>query len=263
MIQRIWTAYLAECLKAVRWKFSYLGPVLVVAMVAFAPLIQPIRRDGAGDYGFIAFATPMALNLLGLILLLSYCACLVSSETASGTIRLVLVRPILRHEYLAAKLLLGLSYAFLLTLLTAATSWALAGLFGELSGVEYGGEVLFTGTQMATTYFFGMLLTLAPQAAAVAYAVFISVVTRSTGASVGAAIGIWIVLDAVKYPLHIAPVLFSTYFETPWSVFSNRCAGIDSAWTPSIYGCLAASLGSFAVFTILSAVILRRRNLQG
>lgn len=263
MIQRILTAYYAECLKAIRWKFSYLGPLLVVAMVLFAPLVQPIQRDGSGDYGFIAFATPMALNLLGLILLLSFCACLISSETASGTIRLVLVRPILRHEYLAAKFLLGLSYALLLTAMTSVSSWLLVALFGDLSGVEYGGEVLYTGAQMATTYFFGILLTLAPQAAAVAYAIFISVVTRSTGASVGASIGIWVVLDAVKYPLHIAPALFSTYFETPWQVFSSRCVGVDAAWTPGIYACLAASLGSFALFTTLSMLILRRRSLQG
>jgi hypothetical protein len=262
MSRRIFTAYLAECLKALRWKYTFLGPVLVVAAVACAPLMHPLAHDGRQDYAFIAYATPMALNLLGLVLLLTYCAGLVSGEMASGVLRFVCVRPILRHELLLAKLLLGLTYAATLMVLVAATSWAVAALFGNVSGVEYGGEVLFTGSQMAVSYVGGMALSLAPLGAAVAYALFISTLTRSSGAAIGAALGLWLFADAVKYPLGIAPLLFSTYIEMPWQVFTSRCSGVEAAWTPAAYYGLATSLISAALFVGAAITVFDRRNLQ-
>ena len=96
MIVRVWIAYKLEVLKAIRLKFTYLGPALVVLTVAAMPLLQRFERDGVSDYAFIAYTTPVALNLVGLILLLAYCASLVSNELASGTIRTLLVRPLRR-----------------------------------------------------------------------------------------------------------------------------------------------------------------------
>lgn len=262
MIHRVVNAYLVECIKAMRSKSAYVGPVLVVVMAAFAPLMQPIREDGASAYGFIAFATPMALNLLGLLLILTYCAGLVSSETSNGTIRMILVRPLHRHEFLIAKLLHGMTYAALLTVLVALATWTIAALRGKLDGVEYGGEMLYTSTHMIAMYGLGALVVLLPQFAAVSYALMLSTLVRSTGAAVGAAIGIWIVLDAIKYPLHVAPFLFSTYLESPWYVFTMNSEGIDASWTPELYYCLATSLGSIVVFTAIAIYALRRRNIQ-
>lgn len=262
MMQRVWNAYLFECIKAMRSKSAYVGPLLVIVMSLFAPLIQPITEDGSSAYSFIAFSTPMVLNLLGLLLILTYCAGLVSAETSSGTIRLILVRPLLRHEFLLAKLFHGMTYAVLLTLLVGASTWTVAAIKGNLSGIVYGGELLYTSTRMASTYALGAALVLAPQFAAVAYAVMLSTVVRSTGAAVGAAIGIWVVLDTIKYPLHIAPFLFSSYMEMPWQVFTMNCEGLDAAWAPSVYYCLATSLSSVAVFMAVAIYSLRRRNIQ-
>ena len=262
MMQRVANAYLVECIKAMRSKSAYAGPLLIVVMALFTPLIQPIGEDSSSAYSFIAFSTPMVLNLLGLLLILTYCAGLVSSETSSGTIRLILVRPLLRHEFLLAKLLHGMTYALLLTALAGAAAWSIAAVLGKLAGVEYGGEMLFTSTHMASTYVLGATVVLAPQFAAVAYAIMLSTLVRSTGAAVGAAIGIWIVLDTIKYPLRIAPFLFSTYMETPWQVFTMNSEGMDASWTPSIYYCLATSLCSIAVFTAIAIYALRRRNIQ-
>ncbi len=262
MMQRVINAYLVECSKALRSKSALVGPLLVAIMALLTPFIQPISDDSASAYNFIAFATPMVLNLLGLLLILTYCAGLVSSEMSSGTIRLILVRPLRRHEFLLAKLLHGMTYALLLTAIVAAATWIIAAIKGKLAGIEYGGEMLFTSTHMASTYALGASVVLAPQFAAVAYSVMLSTLVRNTGAAVGAAIGIWIVLDTVKYPLHIAPFLFSTYMESPWQVFTMNCEGMDATWTPTLYYCLATSLVSIAVFTAVSIFALRRRNIQ-
>ena len=122
MIWRILNAYRTELAKAFHRKFTFVGPLLILLVVATTLRIHPVVRDGAGDYGFIAYVTPMALNLLGFLFLLVYCAGLVSSELGSGTICLVLVRPLRRCEFVIAKLLMGMTYAVMLAATVAASS---------------------------------------------------------------------------------------------------------------------------------------------
>ncbi|HOZ48832.1 MAG TPA: ABC transporter permease subunit [Candidatus Hydrogenedentes bacterium] len=262
MIGRIWTAYTVELRKALRSASTYVGPVLVMLAVAGALVVHPVDRDGASDYGFVAYATPLALNLLGIFMTLVFCSGLVASELSHGTIRMVLVRPLLRREFLAAKLLLGMTYALGLVVLVAASAWGTAHALGDTAGVGYGGEILYTTSQMRWAYGAGMLLSMAPFAAAVSYAVFISTLTRSTGPAAALSLGLWLLVEGIKHPLGIEAYVFSTYLETPWRVFSGRVDLIDTAWFPEAKYCLGVSLAMALTFAFLSVYVLNRRNLN-
>ena len=242
MMQRIWRAYTVEIIKAIHLRQTYVAPLVILLAILLAPLGHPLQRDGLSDYAFIAYSTPMALNLLGFLLLLTYCAGLISSELNSGAIRSILVRPIRRWEFVCAKLLAGLSYALLLTLLTGLLSWALAQFFGDLIGVSYGGEVLFTREEMIQAYLFGALLSLLPQFAGVAYALFISTLVRNPVGAVSLTLGAWLGIDVLKYPLHIERFVFTTYLDSPWQVFINRCDGIAGTWFPEAAFTIASLL---------------------
>lgn len=262
MMGRVYAAYQVELAKAIRMRSTYLGFLLVALAVLCAPLVYRFERDGASDYAFLALVTPATLNLLGVILLMAYCAGTVSSELGGGTIRLVLVRPIRRHEFLLAKLLLGMTYAVALAVLVAVLAWGMVFALGDLVGVSYGDELLFTGSQVFRAYLLGALLALFPLFAAVSYALMISTFTRSTAAAITAAIGIWIVVDAVKYPLGIAPYLFTTYFEMPWEPFRSIVDNaMEPQWLPEAWYCLGVSLATMAVFTAIAVIVFRRRNL--
>ncbi len=263
MMRRVWNAYRMELAKALRLKASYLGPILIVIATACGVLVSPVARDGQSDYAFIASSTTMSLHLLGLLVLITYCASLVSSELGSGTIRMVLVRPILRHEFLLAKLMLGMTYAVLLVLLVAATSWGIVLALGDLRGVNIGGEMLFTGAEMFGAYALAMLVGLCPLFAAVAYGLMISTMSRSTGGAASAAVGIWLLLDIVKSPLGIDLYMFSSYLETPYQVFSDRCDGLPASWFPQVGNCLLTSGVWTALFMVVAILCLRRRNLHG
>lgn len=262
MTGRVWNAYKIEVMKALRLKFTYAGPVLVMLVVLCMPLVRTIDRDGVSDYAFIAYVTPVALNLLGLLILLAYCANQISTEMASGTIRMVLLRPLRRHEFLIAKLLLGMTYAAVLTLSASGASWAIAFALGDLGGVSFGGEVIHTTSQMVATYLVCMLLGLLPQFAAASFAIMISTFTRSSGAAVGTTVGIWLVADIVKHPLRVAPFLFSTYIETPWQVFASRCDGVETSWYPEALYVAATSTVSLFLFAAIAIYVLSRRNLH-
>lgn len=262
MIRRIWNAYRVERSKALRRKFSYVGPVLVVLVVVIVCMVKKFTGEKESGYAFIAFATPMALNLLGLILLLMFSATLVSSEVGNGSIRMALMRPLRRAELIAAKVLLTMSYSVLLTFCVAATCWLLAPILGGLEGITYGDETLYSSADMALAYLYGVLLVLLPQFAAGAYAVMISSFTRSTGAAVSSVVGLWILTDIVKYPLNVDRFLFSTYLETPWRVFVDRCNGLDPVWFPNAWYCIISSVGYFVLFVVAAAVALSRKDIR-
>ncbi len=260
MMGRVLTAYGVEVTKALRQRFTALGPALVILAVLGALPVHPVARDGVSDYAFVAYVIPVALNSLGLLLLLVYCAGLVSGEVADGSIRQTLVRPILRHEYILAKLLLGMSYAVLLTLTAVITAWGIAYIFGEMRGVSFGGDLVFADNEMLATGALATLAGLAPQFAAVAFAIMVSTFTRNGATATGVTVGLWVLVDLVKYPLGMAPFVFTTYLEMPWQVFSNRCEAVDAYWQPMLYYCLACSGGTFLVCSLVAIVVFHRRN---
>ena len=188
MIGRIWTAYTVELAKALRQKYTYVGPLLVILAVLAVLARQLNFQEQAGGYGFILMATELALHVLGMTMLLIYAAGLISGDLASGSIRVMLVRPLRRHEYVFAKLLHGMTYAVLLTALAGALSWGAAAAVGSLHGALYGGELIHSGGAMLRAYLFGALLGLLPQWAAVSYALCISACTRSPVAAACAAL---------------------------------------------------------------------------
>jgi ABC-type transport system involved in multi-copper enzyme maturation permease subunit len=262
MIGRILIAYRAEVRKALRKKFGIISLFLVILTAAGTCLLRPVVHDGAGDYAFIAYSTSVALNLLGLFLMLTFCASSVSSEVSRGSVCLSLVRPVRRYEYIAAKVLLGLSYAAAMIAGVAGVSWAIAFAFGDLSGVSYGGEVLYTNSDMAISFMIGGLLAVLPYFAVVSFAVMISTGIGSTAGSIGAALGTWIVADLLKYPLHIGKFWFSTYIETPWQMFSGRCNGLDPSWWPDTGYAIGVSLAWGTIFTLLAMYFMSKRDLK-
>ncbi len=261
MGKRIWTAYQVEMGRLMRQKTFYIGPMLVLALILFAPVLHSLHRDGVSDYGFIAYVTPMILDALGFLLFLLFSASLISSDVHSGGIRQFFLRQLYRYEYVLAKLLVGMTYATLLVLLVGIGAWGLALGFGELRGVSYGGELLYSPEQMLSSYGMGMLLSLAPLWAGVAYGILFSVFFRTQLASVTGALGGWILLDFIKYPLQISSYIFTTYMTQPWQVFVDRCDGIDGEWFPMVWRCLSVSAITWGLCTVLAAWVLRRKDL--
>lgn len=260
MIRRILNAYTIEWIKYSRQAFTFVGPVLVIVLVLLAPLSYPLEKDSTNDYAFISYALPMALNLFGFLMLLVYSASLVSTELG-GTIRMVMIRPIRRHEFLAAKMLNGMTYALLLTFVASGTTWALAYFMGDLSGIEYGGDLVYTSGEMQQAFFAATALNLLTQFAGVAWGLLFSTLTRSTAMAIGLAVGSWLLLDFIKYPLNIAPFLFSSYLEQTWTVFSDRCNAFETGFFPQAYYGMAASLGAIVLCLGIATFALSRRNL--
>lgn len=257
---RVWTAYGIELAKALRSKGAYAGPLLLLLGALGALLARPISRDSVSDYAFVSFTTVTLLHGLGLFVTLIYCSGLVASEY-TGTLRVVMVRPLHRYEFLLAKLLHGMTYALALTVITAVAAWGLAWTFGDLRDVGSGGEQAFSASQMRSAYLLGALASLPPQWAAVAFALLVSVCVRNALSAAVLTVGLWLLMDFAKYPLHLDGMLFSSYLETPWGVFEAHCDGLDAPWLAAIREGLLASLAGIGICFGAAALTFQRRNL--
>lgn len=262
MIRRVYGAYTVELTKAIRSRSTYVGVALVLLAIISAVIAQPIRRDGDSDYEFIAYATPLAINVLGLFVLLIYCAGLVSPELSSGTIRTVLVRPLRRREFILAKMLTGMTYACVISLVTAVSTWGLAYGLGDLSGIRFAGDVIYTDREMQLSYISALGYNLLPQFAAASYAIMISTFTRNTPLAAALAVGLWLVVDVAKHALNVAPLVFSYYMESAWEPFANRCRALDDFTSAPIHMGVITSVASIIVFTLVAMIVLSRRNLS-
>ena len=261
MFQRIGALYRVEVTKALRLRQTYVGPLLLMLVILLSPLAHPLAKDDIGDYGFIAYVTPLALNFLGYVLLLTYVGGLIATELGRGTLRAVLLRPVRREEVYIAKFLLGCTYSALLTFTVAFTSWGVVYVLGDLFGVQVGGELLFLNDDMVWTYLMGAFLALVPQWAGVSLGLLYSTMTRSAGTAASLSIGTWIALDLIKYPLGISSMVFTTYLETPWDVFASQCDGLEVAWFPMVFYCVLSSSVVIVVSTLSGLILFRRRDL--
>jgi hypothetical protein len=262
MMGRVWTAYTVEVEKAIAQRQTFVGPLAVMVVIACLPWVHAVHRDPASAYAFVSYALPLVFTFLGFALLLAFVAGQTALELSCGTVRAVLVRPVLRHELLLAKALLGLTYGVLLLAGASLSAWLMAAVWGDLHGVHYGGELLFSHQQMRNAYLAGVLLSMAPVLAGVGYAMLCAMLSRSASGAVTLAIGGWLVLDGVKHPLGIEQFVFTTYLEWPWHAFSLQSMGMDAIWvSAAVFMCAGVCVleGAFCFF--LAVLIFRRRNL--
>jgi ABC-type transport system involved in multi-copper enzyme maturation permease subunit len=261
MMSRIGRALIVECIKAMHFRFTWIGPLLIIAGAAAYAAVENVSRDGAGDYSYIANATSSSLGLLGFLILLIYSTNLLSHELSTGVLRTVLVLPLRRWELLAAKLALGIAYAVLLDAAAAATAWGIAAALGDLDGVVYGTETLYANSEMATAYGASLAMALLPQIALVAFALFVAAAVSRPAMAIATAIGTVLIADVLKYPLGFDAAFFTTYLDSAWRPFIDRAQGLDAELFYRWPMALAACLPAIVLFAGGAGFLLHRKDL--
>lgn len=257
---RIGLAFQAECHKSLRLKSLWIAPLLLGLCVVVVSLRYPLAESTSVRHLYLADVLPLVTNLLGFALLLLFAANQIAGERAGGTLRQLILRPIGRVEWFAAKFLASLAYGAWLTLTAALVAWARAAMAGPMSGIVLGGEVLFTEFAMLESLVLGLALGFLPLAAGAAVAMAVSTLTRSTAAASAIVLGGWFALDAIKYPLGIDRYVFTSYLDTGLKVFAARCEGFDAPWAPEAHWAIAVCMATILVALVAGAWRMRVMN---
>jgi len=230
MSRRLWSAIEVELYKASRQRLVWLGVMLVSLLAAGVSLRFDLTQEASSRYLYIAHAAPAALNVLGLLLLVLFAASLVAGEVAGGTLRGLVLRRVTRLEVFLAKWAALALFSLLLVVGTLFTAWMMALSGGPMTGIIYGGDVVFTGDTMLGVLLLCGVAAWLPMLTAGTLALAVSCYTRSALAAAATVIGVWAAIEALKYPLGLESYVFTTYLESPWVYYAELCDGYPGEW---------------------------------
>jgi len=244
-----------EILKIFKRKRSYIGFLAVLAMVLL--VLLTFYYEGSDLFSFITENLKDTFILKGNIIngnLFAYLVLkslwvhfpilvalvtgdLISGEEQSGTLRLVLSRPVSRFTLITAKFVSGLVYVTLLVLFMAIISIGLGYLFfgaGDLMvlmntvNIFAADDVLW---RLILAYLFGAL----SMGTVASLAIFLSATTNNSLTAILGTIAIVIVLTFLSLfniPIlgWLTPILFTSYTSS-WQLFFSYESGLENILT--------------------------------
>lgn len=260
----------AEFMKAIRLKLPWLG-------LAFSALIAVLARnvvERMATPGEISARVYLVsnLNLLSTAIIpifsTVFAAALMASETSRGSLRMILPHPISRSSFLHAKLLTGLGYLLLMFAVNLAVALPIAAGYPLSTKFDRGFDIPSLGGQLSIAGI-SLGLTLLPHAATVAFALLVSVLSRSVATAIGVAVGLVFCLLPIQVFVRIGRIdigdyIFSSYYDEAIGIGDTIAGGIPESWNQhSMHMLLATSLISAAVFLGVAYGVFTRRDLNG
>lgn len=274
-------ALLNELTKFTRQKFTWVGLAVVVVLAFFwvrFMMMVPGSGEELNGYLVVIQGTMGMVTLVIPLFAVIFASVVVASETAGGTYRNILGRPIRRSTFLTVKILFACAYALLLLVcyIVAAVVFSLGRYsFGPIVDA---GEVVYSRWQMIGISLLALVLTLAPLFAIVTYGIFVSTIAKSLISAVGIGVGLLFALEPLKYVIRIefdageryvewnlADYILTSYLDTAPKIAGLAARGLDFEWfggPESVGAGLLLSCGCAVVFLAISYTIFLRRDLN-
>jgi len=215
-------------------------------------------------FAYLGLSAARTLYLLSFLILLLSAGSL-SGEYSQGVLRMQLCRPVSREAYFFGRALFLATLALALfladALLGAAAGWLGFG-FRDAADVSLQGPQFAAGSlarSAAQAYLFSGI----GAAALVGAGVLCSVLWRAPQAAMGAAAGLFFLMEGLRllFPESIARFSLTRYAVEPMDRLSNLARGIAEYQAPEFWmQSLAIPLGYLALFWLLGALRFKRMD---
>lgn len=244
-----------EVYKLIKQKFTYFSIICVIGIAVLwgigADYFFPESTHSGSEYSFLLISTRTAISIIGVILILIFSSMLISTETSSGTLQMLLINPVSRFELFFAKAITGIIFSIILLVSTILPALIVGGIcFGYRDYTE-SGITLFTKGEIFLNIFYCFSLLLVSLIAFCCYGLLISVITNNVGFAIGFSVGSVIFLDVVREKLNLSPFLFQSYVEVPFAIVNDIVEGFEVNWKPEIFSCIGVPviwiIGCFTV----------------
>lgn len=240
---------------------TYFSVICGVGIVVFwgieAEYFFPENLQPGAGYLFLLISSETALNFLGVLLILIFSSGLISSESSSGTLQMMITNPVSRLEFFLSKTIAAMIFSLILLSSILITSLIFGAIhFGYGDYVEEG-LILFKRGQIFLEILYCFLIMLFPLIAFCCYGLLISVVTNNVAYGIGFSIGSIIFLDIIREKMNLSRFLFQSYIETPFNIVKSITEGFEVVWKPEAFYCFGVPLiwaiGCFSIgFVIFS-----------
>ena len=254
-----------EIAKSVRAKLPYFGLVVVSILCVLIFVVTGASVDGEtlNAWGYISLSMQLVFTDIGLICIAVFASMLIAEETAFGTVRTVLSSPVLRWEFYVAKVLTGVLYAVVMSVVSLVISACLGAVNYQFGDVADSMGVIYTQERVFANFLIAFFLSWVPLSALVIYGIFISTIVKKSGQAVAVTIGTIYLIDFTKHIIGIDAYIFTKYIGFSWQVFNQAAQGVDYQWTPQVWHMLAMSLIYCCVMFAAGLSIFSKRDLNG
>jgi len=257
-----------EAVKLASQRFPYVLGALVVLLQAVTSLTAA-RTPPETTLDVVnapqVFAAGAEAGLRGAVyLLLVLGAMSLSREFSLGTAKTFLVLPVTRRSWLMAKLASLLLLAAALALLVSGMGIALAALAPGWSALRQEGLVLAGGAELARQLAAATGLTILLLAPVCAFGLLIGLHFASSGAAVGVAILLGVILEtAANLVDPVGRFVFLAYVPKPFSLIGRLGRGLPYDWSGLTGWGLGVAAASFLLLAGWSLWRFERMDLGG
>lgn len=253
-----------EVTKAIRTKLPYFGLFVasLTCLLAFA-VFKEMSGENLNAWGCVSLSMQLVFNDIGLIFIAIFAAMLIAEETGFGTVRMILSAPISRWEFYLAKVLTGLLYAGVMSIVSLAVSLCMVLLNYKFGDVTDSMGLIYGQKEVLGNFLLAFFLSWIPLMAVVTYGVFISTIVRKSGQAVAVTIGTIYVIDFTKHIIGIDSYIFTKYIGYSWRIFNQVAQGVGYQWSPEIWRMITMSLIYCFITFAAGLTIFSRRDLNG
>ena len=254
-----------EIAKATRTKLPYFG-FLVISILCFLIFIvtgSTLDGETLNAWGYTSLSMQLVFTDIGLIFIAVFASMLIAEETAFGTARAVLSSPVLRWEFYTAKVLTGLLYAVVMSIVSLIISTCLGVVNYKFGDVADSMGLIYTRKEVFLNFLIAFFLSWIPLAALVIYGIFVSTIVKKSGQAVAVTIGTIYLIDFTKHIIGIDSYIFTKHIGFSWRVFNQVAQGVDYQWSPQVWNMIAMSLIYCLAMFAAGLVIFSRRDLNG
>lgn len=257
-----------EAVKLLTQRFPWFLAAVVLLLQAASMLSTALRPpESSLDVltGAQLWADGAGLGLrLTAFLVLVLGAMSFSRELSLGTAKTMLVLPITRMQWATAKLLCLFLVAAALVLLVTLLGAALVAVTPGWGAVVREGVTLYSAGQVAAHVLLAVALTFLLILPLCAGSLLIGLHFSSSGAAVGVAVILGVVLEAgVNLADFAARYVFFYYLFRPFALVARLGRGMPFQWQPVFTWGLGVALISFSVFTAWLLLRLERMDIRG
>jgi ABC-type transport system involved in multi-copper enzyme maturation permease subunit len=248
-----------------RYPYLLLGLVLAVqaARILSLYLTPPeTTLDQVSAPQLWADGMAWALRLL-VYLLLVLGAMAFSREFSLGTAKTVLVLPLSRRRWFAAKLLLVLGVAWAALVLSALLGAALVAFTTGWGPVVREGLAIHSAGEVGEAVVWAVALTAVLIVPLCAFSLWIGLFFASSGAAVGVAVLSGTVLELLAGTVGWGRFLFLAQLHRPVELVGRLGRGLPFRWEPLLGEGIAVAAVSFLVFAGWGLLRLERMDING
>jgi ABC-2 type transport system permease protein len=277
MLERIISLTRVELYKISKQKYSYLLVLFIIFNAAlvglgsriFPAIMAAFRGEGGAQFDGYTFASIIASGTFssagaGTIAMLAFSGSMVASETESGTIKNILVRPVKRHHVILSKALALFIYCLVIVAVTATLSVAAGALSYGMNdiSIQETGEVFRTRFEMFTNLGISFVMDLFSIYTVGCMGLLLSVLINNTGWAVITALVFYFPVMFLKNFDIFNPWIFTAYMDKGQNILREMAIVKSKTWAPDIYYFFAVNAATILILLALSLIFFREKEIH-